>query len=256
MSVEVWGLLSKSQDDSETIEEAIDRIVGEHNADPSAHLGSGQSIEVHRTQTDVDHPAGSIAVDKFANAKFITTSFESLDGWSSYTTGTGAIGNNLGNARLSSGATSNSYAEINVTPDGWIGFNMQKAFMWRATLRYSDTDNFTSYFGAGYLIDESDFNGFGFRWTGGNLVAWIGDFTNLETIAIPNINPYLAHTYEIRYYPSPLLVEFYLDGELVASRDTGNFPEDHDDYVGFTIRSNSSGAKVLYITDFMYQQEH
>jgi hypothetical protein len=256
MSVEVWGLLSKSQDDAETIEEAITRIVGEHNADPSAHLGAGESIEVHRTQTDVDHPAGSFAVDKFSRGKFITTSFESLDGWLDYLTGTATKENQLGSLNLRTGSTNNSSARMWVVPDGFLGINMQKASMWRATLKYVSTSKITSYFGMGYMIDLADFNGFGFRWIDGVLEAWMGDDVNLATTVISGINGTLPHTYEIRYYPSPLLVEFYIDGDLVASWDTGNFPTDGDEYVNFILRNDEAVAKYMYITDFMYQQEN
>lgn len=64
MSITVWGLLNKSQDDPETIEEAINRIVAEHNADPTAHTGLGQSIDLHRKNDILDHPAGSVVGDK------------------------------------------------------------------------------------------------------------------------------------------------------------------------------------------------
>jgi hypothetical protein len=64
MSIENWGLLTKSQTDPETIEEAINRIVGEHEAEPTAHLGEGESLEAHRTNDIIDHLAGSIPFDK------------------------------------------------------------------------------------------------------------------------------------------------------------------------------------------------
>jgi hypothetical protein len=87
MSTEVWGLMPKSQEDSETVEQAISRIVEQHNDDPTAHLGAGQSIAVHRAQDIIDHKAGSILADKwtYSEQEFSTT-FENLSAF--YTLGT------------------------------------------------------------------------------------------------------------------------------------------------------------------------
>jgi hypothetical protein len=255
MSVEVWGIMPKSQNDAEKVEEAVARMIEEHNNDPEAHLGTGQSIEVHRTQEMVDHPAGSFAVDKFAFARVIMTCFESLDAWTKFTTGTGTIESQLGSANLRTGSTSNSFSAINVVPDGFIGFNLAKAFFWRATLRYSSASGFNSYFGLGDIVDESDFNGFGFSLTNGDLSAWWANFEDIGTIPIDGIDPTIAHTYEVRYLPLPLQVEFYIDGNRVGFLDDFDSPEMTDPYATFTIRNTVSSLKTLYITDFMYQQE-
>jgi len=66
---EVWGLMPKSQDDPETIEEAITRIVGEHNDNNTAHAGTGQSLDVHRQSEVLDHLALSIVADKIASGQ-------------------------------------------------------------------------------------------------------------------------------------------------------------------------------------------
>ena len=64
MSVEVWGTLPKSSEDPEKVEEAIDRIVGEHNDDPDAHLGENQALQSHRASEIIDHVARSVVGDK------------------------------------------------------------------------------------------------------------------------------------------------------------------------------------------------
>lgn len=82
MSIPLWGQLQKAQDDSETIEEAIARMILEHEEDPEAHLGEGESLEMHKTEDTVDHPRGSILPDKitFQDSIFDTT-FESIAGF-------------------------------------------------------------------------------------------------------------------------------------------------------------------------------
>lgn len=82
MADPVWGLLAKSQDDSETIEEAIVRLIGEHETDAGAHTGAGESLETHKTQDTIDHKADSIVPDKLSQVEvFLQTLFESLDSW-------------------------------------------------------------------------------------------------------------------------------------------------------------------------------
>ena len=66
MALPLWGELQKSQDDPETIEEAISRIVAEHEASPTSHLGDGESLQAHKSAETIDHPAESVVVDKFA----------------------------------------------------------------------------------------------------------------------------------------------------------------------------------------------
>lgn len=64
MADPAWGMLQKSMDDDETIEEAISRLITAHEGDPEAHLGAGESLETHRQNDIIDHPAGSIMPDK------------------------------------------------------------------------------------------------------------------------------------------------------------------------------------------------
>jgi len=67
MSIEVWGQLPKAQDDAQTIQEAIDASILAHEEDPASHLGTGKSLENHKTNGTIDHPASSIVPDKFSN---------------------------------------------------------------------------------------------------------------------------------------------------------------------------------------------
>jgi hypothetical protein len=60
-------MLAKSQTDNETIEEAIARIVAEHESDEEAHLGVGDSLQSHKASEIIDHLASSIIADKLEN---------------------------------------------------------------------------------------------------------------------------------------------------------------------------------------------
>lgn len=62
----VWENIPKSQSDPQTIGEAIAEGVNVHNEDIEAHMAELQSLEAHRTNNIVDHPAESVVNDKLA----------------------------------------------------------------------------------------------------------------------------------------------------------------------------------------------
>lgn len=69
MQLPVWGNLAKSQTDAEKIEEAIVRLITEHNDDETAHLGAGQSLQSHKAAEIIDHLAESIVEDKIGDGE-------------------------------------------------------------------------------------------------------------------------------------------------------------------------------------------
>ena len=90
--MENWGLLQKSQVDPESIEQAIARLIEAHNADETAHLGVGQSLQSHAASEVIDHLADSIINDKIQNLSvtpdklnqniwYFNPSLESIDGF-------------------------------------------------------------------------------------------------------------------------------------------------------------------------------
>lgn len=62
----VWGDLAKSQVDPQLITEAISEAIANHEADPTAHLGDGESLEQHKANEVLDHPQQSVVMDKQA----------------------------------------------------------------------------------------------------------------------------------------------------------------------------------------------
>jgi len=66
MTLPLWGQLQKSQDDDESIEQAIAKLVQTHTIDPTSHLGTNESLSSHKHENVIDHPAGSIVGDKLS----------------------------------------------------------------------------------------------------------------------------------------------------------------------------------------------
>lgn len=85
MSTEVWGLMPKSQDDSTTIDQAIASAIADHEANAESHLGAGESLETHRANEIIDHPASSVVADKFQNfGAILTFTFENISNFSTH----------------------------------------------------------------------------------------------------------------------------------------------------------------------------
>lgn len=59
-----WGALAKSATDITTIDQEIDNKILAHDQDPSAHSETGEVLESHRTQGELDHPDNSVDADK------------------------------------------------------------------------------------------------------------------------------------------------------------------------------------------------
>lgn len=64
MTLPNWFNLSKTATDPQTIGEAIAEAIDNHNADTEAHLGVDESLETHRENAVIDHPAESVVNDK------------------------------------------------------------------------------------------------------------------------------------------------------------------------------------------------
>jgi hypothetical protein len=74
--------MTKAQDDSTTIDQAIQAAILAHEEDPESHMGVGESIENHRVNDVIDHPQGSIVADKSTTLEIdLYTQFESTNGW-------------------------------------------------------------------------------------------------------------------------------------------------------------------------------
>ena len=64
MPYDTWESIPKNQTSNETIEQAIAAAILEHAADSASHLGDGESLQSHKSDTVIDHPAESVVNDK------------------------------------------------------------------------------------------------------------------------------------------------------------------------------------------------
>lgn len=224
MSTEVWGQLPKAQDDDETIEEAINRIVGEHNDDPVAHSSAGQAIAVHREDTMIDHPAGSIPFDKKIAGNMQYKDYFTADVSAYDPDGTVTCNGGILTASVFHVSGGESTATVRVPlfqRSTWPSKELVVQFL--ANFNWNTTSDKLSLVWGG--IAPSVENGFGLKVLNGNLYAVLY-FASGEVISAP-LTYTKAHwaTFRIHIVPAEGVARFYLNAELVAELSLGSTQE-------------------------------
>lgn len=268
MAEPTWGLLEKSQVDAETIEEAIDRLITAHNDDANAHIGAGKSLDTHKAQETIDHPADSVVTDKIPdlsveNEKFkfnqfkLESYFESIDAWANFTFGTGAITLNLASILLATGADINSWARL--SGEAWAegdAVNYLKNPRFIVIAKTKDVTDQEIYLTAG----SWDLDGFGFKIVDGTLYALhLKDGGEHTTDISAGITVTDWHRFKA-IYTSGSKIEFYVDDVLKATH-SANLPEDGADaadelaFFNYRIKNTAAANKRLILKYCVLQQD-
>ncbi len=216
MSIETWSGLQRSATDPETIEQAIARLIQAHDDDTTAHVDTGQSLDLHKTATIIDHPAGSVVADKFnAGDVTINTQFDSLDSWS--ITGDVAILDHNGiGLSVDRGTTNTSRLHSAMYVPNYIfddAYDMQ--FETLMTWQGSNS-HIHGWFGFlnGYT-DSAD--GFGFQIRDGVLYAYLNRNSTVVKTSLSSVNIALGHVFKAVYSVTDQNVKYYVDGTLVTT---------------------------------------
>jgi len=271
MATPTWGLLTKSQTDSEKIESAIARLITEHNDDEGAHLEVGQALQSHKAAEIIDHLAGSIIADKIKDGqvnfshfteshKFIFTTFDSLDGWDKGGVGIETITCVLGGTKLATGAVNNDTAYIMAAPT--IGFGDNPNFnahpICQILIKIMDKANAEVHFHigmAGFQAVGDDYIGFFFDQS--KVYAVCRNVSTGETKSEITSPPELEdpHIYRIVYISSGS-VDFYIDDVKVKTITT-NIPTDDNAnaciFLGVK-NSHNAGEQTVGVFHAIYQE--
>lgn len=206
-----WEHLPKNAVDNETIEQAIVRIVAQHNNDNTAHMATGQSIDVHRKESILDHKAGSVLADKetMSELKFYTT-FESLDMWfiTGYATNSGMIGCQL---YVEDNEIEESSLEVsNLTLGNFLNTNKDMMFQ---SLLDLDLGTGAYEFRFGQIANFSTgHEGFGFKIVNNTLYTVVKGYQIDNQIAHNSISVSVPHIYRAQYISGERKFYFFIDG--------------------------------------------
>lgn len=262
MAEPTWGLLEKSQVDDETIEEAIDRLITAHNDDADAHIGAGKSLDTHKAQEVVDHPADSIIEDKvkdseislqklFADNRTIISAFESLDGWQT----AGTVNLDFGNIQIITTAILNNITVLWAVPSNWIGLDWSKNFFWQSTIKINQVVAQQIYFGMGTTDDVGALSAAGFYVDDGDLYVFHAEedagalvyTTQLITgITLTNWN-----VYRMIYDQSTGTLKFYVNKVLKHTFTTGLPTTNDDTLTSYQIKTTATVIKYMYVSDLL-----
>jgi hypothetical protein len=257
MAEPVWGLLPKAQDNPETIEEAIVRLIDVHLADQSAHAEEEQSLFIHKAQDTIDHKALSIVPDKFSTAEvYKQTLFETLDSWDidgSWSVQLGNLwalvfGDDAGDKWIAQEGISFSYEDI-----GFTILNNQ----WQTDFSYfafNDIADFVFGMGVHDSYTPSTESLF-FKIESGELITGYGNGSTISEVSYGNINQ--NQFYSVRVLTEKVAQEayFYLDDVLIRTVDISEMSEPsfniwgvYAKKTGGTTNAQSTSLKFKYLS--------
>lgn len=217
----VWGLLPKAQDNPQTIDEAIAAAIAAHEADPDAHLGDGESLESHRANDTIDHPAGSVLGDKWTMTEFdFTTYFESLSGMFP----TGNVTQIFPGVEIDSnvsGDAGRSQLVLDFESAGLV-FNPAKTFLFQFVFNADTGSDGFLRLNFGYAEYSYGRRGIGLEVSGGTATFYAtdSDGANDETLSWPSYGPeILTYIVRMQYLEGDDHISVFINGELLGTLD-------------------------------------
>lgn len=216
MSLDIWSSLPKTQDNPQTIDEAIAAAIATHEADPESHMGEGESIENHRVNDVIDHPQGSVVSDKTSiNQLELLTNFESSTGWT--LNGTthfyGFSGFHMESVTNLGDPTSAWFEDgVPVTCD-----HFSKNLLFQAVFSLYGAGNGKIRLNFSLFGDINYLLGIGFEINGTTLTGLFHNGTTLTTLNLLTLIKNV--TYAVRAFANQATgnVEFWVNGNLIAS---------------------------------------
>lgn len=247
--MDTWGLTPKSQIDSQTIDEAIAAAIADHEADPTAHLGTGESIDVHRKNDILDHKAGSVLADKWSMTEIeVTDDFRLLSPWS--------VTGNVTNSDWPGAGLYVEYGSTNISklyspllvPEPYFTENVDMLFQIAAQWFGASNNHVNIDLGYG-VEDGTSGAGFGFVVIDGTLKALVGCNGTDVFSTISDVDITVGHIYRAHFIANEGVVHFYVDGLEVATltKPTGTWTEDGN--LTIKVKLTQSNDGVLRIND-------
>jgi len=238
-----WGDLVKSQDDNETIEEAIARIIAQHNNDEEAHLATGQSLQSHKGAQIIDHLANSVVRDKLSFDRFsIDEFFMVLTAWDC-SVGVESMG--YGDVQImTTTSLNNEQSMYLIQGEGIEGqANLSQNPIWQIRIKFLHSTNQESYIGQ---LEHNASVGFGFKVVGTTLYAVYFDTSNVEhTENLGSITASLFYVFSCKV-ENGTDVKWYVDGVEVFSVDSIDCANSTSIF-SITLKTTNTSYKIAHV---------
>ncbi len=252
MSVVNWGLLEKSQVDDEKIEEAIDRIVGNHNDNEDAHLAAGQALQSHKASEIIDHAARSVVRDKLDFDRFtIDEHFSTIDAWNK---SAGVFLDNIAQMSLTTTAVTNNRQQAYITPgdsQGDAAADIQNP-IWETRVQFAYNTSQEIYIIQGDLDAPA---GWGFKVVNNTMYAvWIDNASVEHTVSLGTIS--LNHFYRLRCeLVYGVSLKWYRDDELVHTETTFILSNSMI-FMWYSIKTTTTASRIMYVQNLHWDADY
>jgi hypothetical protein len=256
MSLENWGGMTKAQDDSTTIDEAIASAILAHEEDSESHMGAGESIENHRINDVLDHPQGSVVADKSANSQItLSTCFETLDTWEFAGS---FISNGFPFVSFGTTTSNNNIAELHLWEvTAFKSEDFDKNLFFQTTFS-------TDYHGAGdyeiMLGMDDTFNNYivmGVKIVDNAVTGYFRDGDTLHSVSLGTITRGTTHTIRCFNNKSTGKVEFWINGVKLGTIDFEQYYTS-DETMYFTARitkKRTTYGAVLQLYNLIFSRD-
>jgi len=213
--LENWGGMTKAQDDSTTIDEAIASAILAHEEDSESHMGAGESIENHRENEVIDHPQGSVVADKGASGQIsIPFTFDNISYWDK--TAYQYVLTNPG-ILMSTSTVADNWASIYLQEYPiFKADSFAKNLMWQIVVETDYSNNGDYIFYLGCSSADEGLSGISFEIVNGTLKGYQNDGYTTENVTLCTWVP--GKYYTLRYFAnlSTGKGEFWVNGELLG----------------------------------------
>jgi len=255
-----WGELAKSQIDPEKIEEAIQRLIAEHNADPESHLGPGGSLQSHKAAEIIDHLVASVVADKIrdgeidlrklvADRYMMITCFESSEGWNAIDYYYGGYDFDIFETILYTFAREGAWILLGAEPS--VAFpvvNFAKNPFFQTTICFQDK-NYQEFY---VTVGLRDRNAFGFKVLNGTLYAFWCHNWNAHTHEIEGVDINVYNVYRAYLDSEEGKIYFFVNGVLkyVATSD---LPSGTSTYaIMYELDGSEASGLAVYLRDLFF----
>jgi len=249
----VWGMLSKSAVDDETIEEAIDRLILAHNENEDSHLEAGQSLQSHKASEIIDHLASSIVADKItAVQKNFVCNFESLDSFIFSATG---VTPSYPGVVLQTSTTINTYKECH--SDGWFNnfYDLTKNLLFQVSAYFNSFDYVEAFFGWGWPLGGAMSWYCGFAIHDGGLYAYKKQGTTIVETLITTDCPTDVNVYRFVVDSANLTIHFYINNVEACTIVWTGVPETQTASLWLSIENLAASNKMLKIGQLLMARD-
>jgi len=258
MSAVTWGSLSKAQDDPETIEECINRLILAHNEAETSHQGTGQSLESHKNSEEIDHRDYSLVEKIIKRGLFsqfnASIPIQSSDAFyiNAYESGFFPAG-----AWIATSGDAHNQARLYSKRFSPLAAIFDKSPKLGMTIKFDTNDNITANFGMG---DRGVWNYgpfVGFLHSGGNLYSRVTDedglnasYEEITGIDMTNWNTFVVeYTYGVG-------AKFYVN-DVLKSTLNNSLPDISSGCPFFVeLTTRESAAHEVFVKPFSFSQNN